>query len=580
MAQDERPLESNAGDAPVKRANYEDIEAASPRNDKHKVENAELAGVKLAAATEWKKRDIIIIYTGLFLMNFVVYLDTSTVATITPLVLSQFDALSKGGGMSSISYLAIAALKPAFSKLADAFGRAEAYCVALAFHTLAYVISAAAQSFGMYFAANVLVSVGQTGFSVILYIVIADIIPLLSRGSFQSYLSIPSLTNAYLGPVIATALVASSWRWVFILLNILGVICSIPIMYVLFAVQSRAKKKLKAETEMYESIEEVPTKPLSIQSLRQRFVRIMTELDVVGVVLLIGGTIMILGPISLGFPAHYGWNSAMVLGLIISGVVCLIIFLMYEIYVSVYPVLPLRLLANRNVGGGLISVIIYYCSTNLTLYFINAFLQVTRDADMQEASMLQLGFTAGATVGQIVAGWLMQWSGRYRRWMWLAYSLLTLGTGLMIRLKGADITAAEIGIVQAVTGIGGGALYCTTLIGVQAAVEPADVAIATTFFAFMSFYGGAIGEAASSAFWTYLLPRKLEGNLLPGMDIAKIINDVTYIKSLTPAQNAIVKQAYIETQRDVSITGTIILGVGSIGLLFMKGYDLRQKTKN
>ncbi|KAK9693593.1 hypothetical protein K7432_013855 [Basidiobolus ranarum] len=528
------------------------------------VENEELAGVKKGLVVKWRNADKYIVVGSLFAINFVTAMDTSATATIMPKVLSEYNSLTMYGALTSVSYLLVAGIRPIFAKIADTFGRVHAIGLSILFHTIGFVICASARNFGYIFAGTLLSTIGQAGYSTISVILIADFIPLYLRGSFNGYMAIPSVTNAYLGPVVAYALLIK-WRWVYGLLAILALVCSIPAVYSLYTIDKRASEDLqKLENPP-------PRKPLGSLLLD-----IAIELDILGLLLLCGGVIMVLLPLGLSYNTIYGWGDGRVLGPLISGIIVILLFIIYEHKYARYPVVPFRLFKNKTFSAAMAAGVMFYFTSNVSLFFFNAFIQVTRDTDARTAQLLQLGYVV-YYIGVILGGWAMQKSKRYRRWAWVGWAIYLIAVGLMIRTRGGTHTSnAEIAIVQGLLGLGSGVAIGCIGIGVQASVVKADIAIAVALYLMVAYLGGAIGEATSTTIWNTTLPNRLMGQMDPSVDVSKAINNIDYFKTLPIGQKELVQLAYIDTQKILSICGVGALVLAGFAMLFLAPYDLSE----
>ncbi|ORX95450.1 major facilitator superfamily MFS-1, partial [Basidiobolus meristosporus CBS 931.73] len=438
-----------------------------------------------------------LIIGSLFAINFVTAMDTSATATIMPDVLSTYNSMTMYGALTSVTYLLVAGLRPIFAKIADTFGRVHAIVISIAFHTIGFVTCASARNFDYIFGGTILSTIGQAGYGTISIILIADFIPLHLRGSYNGYMAIPSVTNAYLGPVVAQALI-HQWRWVYGLLAILALVCSVPAIYSLCIVDKRARENL-----------DILDDPFLPQSIFKSLKNMAIELDLFGLLLLCGGVIMVLLPLGLSYNIVYGWSDRRVLGPLVSGVLVLGFFCLYEHKLARCPVVPFRLFKNRTFSAAMGAGTMFYFTSNVSLFFFNAFIQVTRDTDARTAQLLQLGSVV-YYIGAILGGWAMQKSKRYRRWAWLGWAIYLISVGLMIRTRGGTHTSnGEIAAVQGLLGLGSGITISCIGIGVQASVDQVDIAIAIALYSMVAYLGGAIGEAVSTTIWNTVLPNKL-----------------------------------------------------------------------
>ncbi|KAJ1833932.1 ferrioxamine B transporter, partial [Coemansia sp. RSA 2708] len=186
-----------------------------------------LAMVRKQLTAELSLADKILLSASLFCINFVAALDISAIGTVQPRVLSDFNAMTKVGAITVIMILLSAGIRPVFAKITETFGHLEALIVSVMFHVLGSLICALAKNFGAIFAGTVFSWLGQTGYSTLVALLVADTLPIHLRASVTAYISIPFVTNYYLGIEIANQLY-DKWQWVYGILCILAFVCALP----------------------------------------------------------------------------------------------------------------------------------------------------------------------------------------------------------------------------------------------------------------------------------------------------------------------------------------------------------------
>ncbi|KAJ2014391.1 hypothetical protein GGI06_003564, partial [Coemansia sp. S85] len=357
----------------------------------------------------------------------------------------------------------------------------------------------------------------------------------------------------------------NNWHWVYGILAIMAVVCSMPSLYSLYRLDKRARQILSEMGAL---------KPKSTNSWPRRFYNVLLELDIPGLVLICGGFIAILAPLGIQLNITYGWGSGHVIAPLVIGVVSLVVFVYYEKCVAVFPVVPFRLFKSRTFTCSILAANFFYFTSNVSLFYFNPFIQVTREVSSRTAMLLQLG-TTGYYVGLFFGGWAMQFSKRYRRWSWIGWAMWLIAVCLMIRSRsGSGTSNAEIAVVQTILGIGSGIVIGCVGIGVQAAVSKVDLPIAITLYGMIAYIGGVLGEGTSTTIWVNVLPSKLEGKMDPSVDINSAINNLTYYFELPKDQRVIVQDAYVSTQKILTICGICSMLIAGIFMLGLAPYDL------
>ncbi|KAI8807685.1 major facilitator superfamily domain-containing protein [Cladochytrium replicatum] len=557
---------------PEYEANPTSSTVANTHQDSEAGGEGELKGTRRIEETLWSKQDMIIVFVGLFLLQFGSNLEESMTYNAVYNIVSLFDALWGTVYLSTVPSILNAAFKLCFAKFADAFGRKETILVSCVLTVVSYILLFISDSFVTFFVGQMIQSVGATALFVVSSILLADLIPILLRGSFTAYLNIPLFFNGFLSPVLAGALLASNFRWIF---GIGSILWALGIVCVLFGL-IRAERRWRSQP----AAASAPPKP-KVKITWEGFKTTIAELDVLGLVLLAVGTILILVPLNLNTSVAGGWSSPIILGPLIAGLLMtFVLFPLWEFRFAKHPVVPFRLIRNPTAAGTLAVHISVYMAANTAVYWFNPYVRVTKGVDLVTAGLLQYGYTAGFAVGTIAVGWLMQWTGNYRRWMWVGLLGFALSMGLLINGKGASTADYELAIVQALAGLTAGIAVNASSIALQGSVAHADLALGITMKDFLVFYGGALGGAVGGTLWNRLLPTILTERIANsptelGLDVVKVVNDLTYVLALSPAELEVVRASYVDTQRYASIVGVCISAIGIFGAFFMKSLDLK-----
>lgn len=98
------------------------------------------------------------------------------------------------------------------AKVADVFGRTEAFTISMILYILGYVQQAASQNIGTYASAQIFYAAGSTGLRILQQIFIADTSDLLNRALLSSLPDTPFLVTVWIGPEIAGKLGTGPWR--------------------------------------------------------------------------------------------------------------------------------------------------------------------------------------------------------------------------------------------------------------------------------------------------------------------------------------------------------------------------------
>lgn len=263
------------------------------------------------------------------------------------------------------------------AKIADVFGRLEAFCLCIGLYVLGLIQMAASNNVESFASAQVFYSAGSTGLLILQQIFIADTTDIPNRALFSTLPDLPYLVTTWIGSIISNAIMRSSgsWRWVYGMWTIIMPVAFIPLALSLWVNARRAKKMGLA--------------PPQHTTLKGGFVKVVgnvwKDLDIGGILILSGGFSLILIPCTLANTASGGWQNPDIIAMVTVGAVLLIIFPFWEMAsrfakkrqltggvgkflsnLSPYPLIPLHLLKNRTFSAGN-ALAAFYFSKSLLL---------------------------------------------------------------------------------------------------------------------------------------------------------------------------------------------------------------------
>lgn len=215
-------------------------------------------------------------------------------------------------------------------------------------------------------------------------------------------------------------------------------------------------------------------------------------LDVPGTVLSTVGLVALV----YGF-AHAeesGWGDARTIGLLVGSLVLLVAFVVLESKVRA-PLLPLRVLTDRNRGGAFLALGLAIIALFGIFLFLTYYLQVVKDYSPVMTGLaflpLSVGLIAGST--QIGARLLPRVAPR----MLMVPGLLVSAVGLLL-LTRIDVDSSYAALVlpgQLLFGLGLGATMIPAISLATVGVAPSDAGVASAMVNTSQQIGGAIGTA-------------------------------------------------------------------------------------
>lgn len=462
-------------------------------------------------------------------------------------------------------------MKPPIAKVANVFGRLEAFALSIFIYVIGYIQMAASNNVKTFASAQIFYSAGSTGLQILVQIFIADTSDLLNRALFSSLPDVPFLFTVWAGPAIAGSILArTTWRWGYGTWSIVLPLAFLPLALPLYLNARRAAK-----------FDALSPSPSQQQSLGRRLKNLWYDLDVMGLLLLSAAISLILLPLTLAAAATSKWHSGSIIAMLVVGGLCLAAFPVWESNpkLAPHPFLSLRLLRNRTVLAGCALGFFYFAVfyTSIQPYF-SSYLQVVHSHSVTAAGHIVLTFTFTSTVTSIIVSLLIKYTRHYKYYITAGGCIYLLGVGLMIRYRSQSASTAQIVGTQIVVGIGGGMVNVPAQLGVQASVEHADVAAATAVFLTIVEIGGAVGSAVSGAVWTGKLLPKLQEYLPPAAqgDAKAIFGNLTLAKGYAAGslEKMAIDRSYQETMNILLMVAACFCAPLIPLSLLMKNYKL------
>lgn len=276
------------------------------------------------------------------------------------IISSGFLSLTKAY-LLNLLFQFIAVIKPPMAKIANVFGRLEAFSLSIFIYVIGYIQQAASKNVQTFAAAQIFYSAGFTGLQILQQIFIADTSDLLNRALFSSIPDIPFLITVWVGAPIAQSILATgagNWRWGYGLWAIVLPVAFLPLAIAL-AINLRKAKKLHA----------LPPGPWKGETAVGGLKKLWYELDFFGLILLSAAIALILIPLTLAASAKSGWRNNSIIAMLVIGVVSLVSFAFWESSKKLAPraFMPARLFSNRTVLAGYAIAFFYFGGSPISL---------------------------------------------------------------------------------------------------------------------------------------------------------------------------------------------------------------------
>ncbi|AGZ38889.1 drug resistance transporter, EmrB/QacA subfamily protein [Actinoplanes friuliensis DSM 7358] len=241
-----------------------------------------------------------------------------------------------------------------------------------------------------------------------------------------------------------------------------------------------------------------------------------TSYDVPGaVVVTLGLTSLVYGFTEAAKPAE-GWDSPKTLAFIAAGIVLLIVFVLIE-RASKNPLLPLRIVLDRNRGGAYLTSMLVGAGLFGAFLFLTLFLQNVLGYTPLKAGFASLPVTVGVLISATVASNLLPRIGP-KIPMMIGPVLAAIG---MISLRFIDVDTAfwtHLMPAQVLLGLGLGFTFVPLSSLALVGVPEHDAGAASAALNATQQIGGSLGTALLNTIATSAIAAYVAANLVAGQD--------------------------------------------------------------
>ncbi|KAI0067168.1 MFS general substrate transporter [Artomyces pyxidatus] len=484
---------------------------------------------------------------SLMLTIFLAAVDQTIVATALPTIVAQLGGGANYSWVGSAYLLSSAALMPLYGKLADIVGRKLVLYPVVVIFLMSSALCGAAQNMTWLIVSRAIQGIGGGGIIQLTQIVIADIVPLEARSKYGSFVGSTWGIASIFGPLIGGVFTDHiSWRWCF-WINLPTGGAALALLFFFLNLNPHKGKTLREH---------------------------INEFDFFGLFLLISGVVCLL----LGFhQSENSWNSASTIALLTSGCVVLVSAGFWEAWTSKSPIIPPRLFKTRTTSILLVAGFFHSFCVLTGAYYLPLYYQVL-GASATKAGLKMIPYSLGSSIMGALVGLTVAPLGDYRPAVWGSYFVMGLGYGLMIMLDDKSSLAVQE-IFPLIAGVGLGGLFQVSLVGLQAAMPPKDMATSTATSGMIRTIGSTVGVSVGQAIWSSELRRRTAK--LPNITIdtssSALADSIRQLKDIQPlALQQQVIHAYTKSISMVWIVCTPLICFCFFMVLFLKKYNLKR----
>lgn len=369
-------------------------------------------------AVPMSRREVLLAFVSLMLGMFLASLDQTIVATALPTIVGELGGLENLSWVVTAYLLTSTASSPLYGKLSDLYGRKIMFQAAITIFLIGSILSGLSQSMMQLIAFRAVQGIGAGGLIVMALTIIGDILSPRARGRYQGYMGSVFAVSSVGGPLLGGFFVDNlDWRWVFYI--------NLPVGLLALVATARF---------------------LHLPLHRQE-----RSIDYLGAVLLVSGVSAAL-LVTVWGGNQYGWTSPVIVGLAITAVGLLGLFLFQERRAA-EPILPLRLFRNRvftitSAAGFIVGLAMFG-----GIIFLPLFLQVVTGVSATDSGLLLVPLMAGILTTSIVSGHRISQHGRYKRYPIAGTSIAAVGLYLLSTMS-PDTGTLTVSLYMIVLGSG------------------------------------------------------------------------------------------------------------------------------
>ncbi|KAG6809847.1 hypothetical protein H0H92_014506 [Tricholoma furcatifolium] len=461
---------------------------------------------------------------------------------------TELNQLQNTSWIATAYMLTTTSFQPLYGKLSDIFGRKQCLLFAYTIFAIGCLGCGLARNMNELIVCRAFAGIGGGGMQTIVTIIVSDVVPLRSRGTWQGILNIIWTTGSASGAPLGGFLTDTiGWRWAFLF--------QFPVSLLAIASVSFGLNLPKTETS--------------------DFFAKLKRVDFAGSLALIVAIFSLLFGLDHG--GNISWTDNLTRFAFGSFILFFIVFGIIEMRIASEPFAPKRIIFNRSLIAAYLTNFFAVAATISLVFHVSLYLQAVQGKMASEAGLWLVLSVLGGLVGSLTGGVTIQATGKYYVLTIVGYGAQFVGaSAAKITTRAALGTMIPFGIGLAVSSMGSGIGITTSLVALIANAGPEDQAIVTAVSYLFRSLGSVVGVSVGSTIVqetlrTYLR-RRLSGDNVEEI-ILRVRESLDYINKLEPATQLIVKAAYSQA---VQATFTFTVTMAALG--FASSFFIKEKA--
>ena len=247
--------------------------------------------------------------------------------------------------------------------------------------------------------------------------------------------------------------------------------------------------------------------------------------DIPGAVLVTGGLVAIVYGFTEAAKPDAGWGATSTVSLLAGGVVLLAAFVVVELR-SASPLLPLRIVLNRNRSGAFLSALLVSAGLFAMFLFLAFYFQQNLGYSPVKSGLAFLPFSAGVAVAAGIASGLLPRVGA-KPVMLVGALLGAVGLAYLTRLGPDSSFVTHVLPAELLMSVGMGLVFVAQTTLALHGVGEHDAGVASAMLNTSQQVGGALGTALLNTLYASTVTAYLADHLSSGAPSAALLGEAT-----------------------------------------------------
>ncbi|KFA51567.1 hypothetical protein S40293_03952 [Stachybotrys chartarum IBT 40293] len=452
-----------------------------------------------------------IIMTAMYLILFLVNLDTNIISTAIPRITDEFHSLNDIGWYGSAYLLTMCCFQLVMGKLYKLVPAKPLFLLCSGLFELGSLVCAAAPTSVAFIVGRAIAGVGTAGISSGIMVIMFHTVPQQQRPIYQGLFGATFAVASVIGPLLGGVFTDQvTWRWCFYI--------NLPIGAVAIAIGIWLLRLRNQELEPWAS----------------GWLGRLLQLDPIGNGVLFPGVVCLILALQWG-GAQYPWRDARVVALLVVSGVLLLAFVGIQIWKQDSATVPPRIVKQRSIAASLLFTFFNGAAMMILLYYLPLWFQVVKGVSATQSGIRLLPMILSTVFGAILAGVLISRLGYCNPFFILSSILMPIGAGLLATLLPTSGMSEWVGY-QVILGLGLGVGTQQPLTVAQTVLGKADIAIGSSVMMFFRFFGSTIFLPVGQNIFLNSLVRNLSN--LPNLDAEAVTSGgATDVRNLVSAED-------------------------------------------